>query len=89
MNRLLGNDYDRDMGHILKSVKKGDKLIINKFPFQSNLDGVNTCGRWCIARTNLFMANGVDNAQFVKYIKREQKNTKLTLDELVCALIAI
>jgi hypothetical protein len=35
------------------------------------------------------MANGVDNAQFVKYIKREQKNTKLTLDELVCALIAI
>ena len=89
MNRLLGNDYDRDMGHILKSVKKGDKLIINKFPFQSNLDNVNTCGRWCIARTNLFMANGVDNAQFVKYIKREQKNTKLTLDELVCALITI
>lgn len=89
MNRYLGNEYDKDMGHILKSIKKGDKLIINKTQLQSNLDGVNTCGRWCIARANLSMTANMNNAKFVSYIKQQQKQTKLMLDELICALITI
>ena len=81
MNRILGNNYDKDMGHILKSIKKGDKLVVNNFQFQSNLGGVNTCGRWCIARTNLFMGQGINNNQFIAYLKKEQKKSKLSLDE--------
>jgi len=33
--KLLGNDYNEDIGHILKSIQRGDKLTIKKYPFQS------------------------------------------------------
>ena len=46
MFKILGNDYNEDIGHILKSIKKSDKLIINSYPFKSDIDDVNTCGRW-------------------------------------------
>ena len=31
MNQYLGNDFNKDMGHILKSIKPPDKLIINEY----------------------------------------------------------
>jgi hypothetical protein len=42
MMNLLGNDYNEDIGHISKSIQRGDKLTINKYPFQSEFNNVNT-----------------------------------------------
>ena len=89
MNKLLGNEKS-DIGHILKSInKKSDKLTINKFQFQSNTEGVNTCGRHCIGRVCLFLEGDMNMADYVKYMKKKQKESKLSYDELICILISI
>jgi hypothetical protein len=89
MNKLLGNEKS-DIGHILKSInKKSDKLTINKFQFQSNTEGVNTCGRHCIGRVCLFLEDDMNMAAYLKYMKKKQKESKLSYDELICILISI
>ena len=78
MMQILGNDYKKDMGHILKSVKKSDKLIINSYSFQSEIDDVNTCGRWVALRVVLLLQNNYTNKDFINYINkmRKKKNSK-------------
>jgi hypothetical protein len=89
LNKLLGNDYNKDMGHILKSIKKGDKLTINKFPYQSNTDDVNTCGKWILIRLMSFLEKNWTNKELAKFIKQKSKETGLKYDEVVCTLIQI
>ena len=89
LNKYLGNDYREDMGHILKSIKKPDKLVVNSFPFQSNIDGVNTCGRWVLARLAFFLRGGMENRDFIKYIKEATKTSRLRRDEVVVRLISV
>ena len=88
MNLLLGNEKS-DIGHILKSIKKTDKLTINKFQFQSNINGVNTCGRWVLGKVLLLLKHDMNNTDFIKYIKKKHKETKLSYDEIICNLITI
>lgn len=89
MMKLLGNDYEKDIGHILKSVEKPDKLVINSFPFQSEIEGVNTCGRWIALRVALMLQKNMNNKQFIKYIKELKMKSKLTFDEMICSIINI
>ena len=88
MMKLLGNDYNEDIGHILKSIQRNDKLTINKYPFQSELNNVNTCGRWVALRVALLLQKNMTNKDFIKYIKKiKSNNKKLSNDELIAALI--
>ena len=89
MLKILGNDYNKDIGHILKSIKKSDKLIINSYPFQSDIDDVNTCGRWIALRVALLLHKNYNNKEFVNYIKKMVKQSKLKNDELITKLINI
>jgi hypothetical protein len=42
---------DQDSPYLMKLLRaSGKKVIYNTHPFQSEKAGVNTCGRWCIAR---------------------------------------
>ena len=88
MNQYLGNDYNKDMGHILKSIKPTDKLIINEYEFQSDIDDVNTCGRHVASRIINFML-GMDNKEYIEWFKQIKKQTKLKNDEIICELIRI
>ena len=89
MNQYLGNDYNKDMGHILKSIKPTDKLIINKYEFQSDTNDVNTCGRHVASRIIQFML-GMDNKQYINWFKQIKKqNPRLKNDEIICELIKI
>lgn len=89
MNQYLGNDYNKDMGHILKSIKPEDKLIINKYEFQSDTNDVNTCGRWVASRIINFML-GMDNKQYINWFKGIKKqNPRLKNDEIISELIKI
>ena len=88
MNQYLGNDYNKDMGHILKSIKPTDKLIINEYEFQSDINDVNTCGRWVASRIINFML-GMDNKEYIKWFKGIKKQTKLKNDEIISELIKI
>ena len=88
MNQFLGNDYQKDMGHILKSIRKQDQLTVNKFEFQSDIPNVNTCGRWVALRVMMFLAHEMNNKQFVAWFKQQKKKLpRLKHDELVCELI--
>ena len=88
MNQYLGNDYNKDMGHILKSIKPTDKLIINEYEFQSDINNVNTCGRHVASRIINFML-GMDNKEYIKWFKGIKKQTKLKNDEIICEIIKI
>ena len=88
MNQYLGNDYNKDMGHILKSIKPTDKLIINEYEFQSDINDVNTCGRHVASRIINFML-GMDNKEYIKWFKGIKKQTKLKNDEIISELIRI
>jgi hypothetical protein len=86
MNEFLGNDINEDMNKILKSIKKKDKLIINKYKFQSLTEDVNTCGRWC-AFYIMCSLNGLTIKEFIKLIQTKQKLYNLASDELICKIV--
>ena len=89
MMKILGNDYNKDIGHILKSIKRGDKLIINKYPFQSEVDDVNTCGRWVALRIILLLQRSYKNKDVIKYINGLRKQSKLKNDEVITLIVKI
>ena len=53
MNKKLGNDFQEDLGKMIRSIKPTDKFVYNKTKFQKEQEGINTRGRWVIARLNL------------------------------------
>jgi hypothetical protein len=87
MNQQLGNNWNEDLGKIIKSIKKTDKFLYNKYPFQQEMEGVNTCGRWVIIRVSTFLKESMKNKQFLSFIKKQQRKVKRPLDEVVCMLV--
>jgi hypothetical protein len=87
MNKQLGNSWSADLGKIIGSIKKSDKFLYNKYPFQQELQDVNTCGRWVIIRVSTFLKESMKNKQFLSFIKKQQKKVKRPLDEVVCMLV--
>jgi len=51
------------------------------------MEGINTCGRWCILRVATFLKETMDNKQFVSYIKKQQRKVKRPLDEVITMLV--
>jgi len=89
MNKRLGNNYNEDIGMMIKSIKKTDKFIYNKTKFQKEQEGINTCGRWVIARLSLFLSDDLNLKDFTKLIKTKAKQLKMTNDEFITFLVNV
>lgn len=89
MNKKLGNNYSEDIGKMIKSIKPTDKFIYNKTKFQKEQEGINTCGRWCIARLSLFLTDDLNLKEFTKLMKTKAKNLKMSNDEFITFLVAV
>ena len=86
-NKQLDNNYREDIGMIIKSIKPTDKFIYNKTKFQKEQEGINTCGRWVIARLSLFLSDNLNLKEFTKLMKAKAKNLKMTNDEFITFLV--
>jgi len=89
MNKKLGNNYGEGLGKIIRSIKPTDKFIYNKTKFQKEQEGINTCGRWVIARLSLFLSDDLNLEEFTKLIKTKAKNLKMTNDEFNTFLVTV
>jgi len=89
MNRKLGNNYKEDIGKMINSIKPNDKFIYNKTKFQKDQEGINTCGRWVIARLSLFLSDNLYLKEFTKLMKTKAKNLKLSNDEFITYLVTV
>jgi hypothetical protein len=89
MNRKLGNNYKEDIGKMINSIKPNDKFIYNKTKFQKDQEGINTCGRWVIARLSLFLSDNLYSKEFTKLMKTKAKNLKLSNDEFITYLVTV
>jgi len=79
-NKLLGQQTD----YLTKLVKKSKyKYVINKTPFQSKKDGINTCGRWCILRIIAMKDLFMDLEQFKEMVIKGCKDLNVEPDALV------
>jgi hypothetical protein len=87
MNKQLGNNWNEDLGKIIKSIKPRDKFMYNKYPLQQEMSGVNTCGRWVILRVSTFLKESMKNKQFLSFIKKQQKKVNKPFDEVICMLV--
>ena len=74
---------------MIKSIKPTDKFTYNKTKFQKNAPSINTCGRWVIARLNLFLSDDLDLNEFTKLIKTKTKQLKMTKDEFITFLVSV
>ena len=89
MNRKLGNNYNEDIGKMIRSINSSDKFIYNKYKFQKEQEGINTCGRWVIARLSLFLSDDLNLKEFTKLMKTKAKQLKMTNDEFITYLVNI
>jgi hypothetical protein len=84
IERWLGEDT-RYLTNLIKA-SKGFTVVSNKVPFQENINGINTCGRWVILRIELHRL-GYSLDEFVKVIQSASSKQDLEPDELVCLWI--
>lgn len=68
--------------NILKTKDKKQKVYYNKKKFQTINDGVNTCGRWVIARC-LAMQCGYELDDFIDKVEEKHEETGKPFDILV------
>ena len=74
---------------MINSIKPTDKFTYNKTKFQIEQEGINTCGRWVIARLSLFLSDDLDLNEFTKLIKTKTKQLKMTNDEFITFLVTV
>jgi hypothetical protein len=67
---------------LLKTKNKGQKVYYNKKKFQKIIDGINTCGRWCVARI-LAMRCGYELDDFINKVDEKVEETGKPSDILV------
>ena len=79
-NTILGQHTDY-LTHLVKKSKY--KYVINKTPFQSAEEGINTCGRWCILRIIAMKDLFMDLEAFKKMIIKGCDDLKVEPDALV------
>ena len=77
------------LDYIIKSIKPTDKFIYNKTKLQKEQEGINTCGRWVIARLSLFLSNNLNLKEFTKLMKTKAKQLKMTNDEFITYLVTV
>jgi len=88
-NKQLGKNYKEDLGKMIKSIKPTDKFIYNKTKFQNEQEGINTCGRWVIARLSLFLSDDLNLKEFTKLMKTKAKKLKMSLDPFITFLVTL
>lgn len=81
IKKMLGQNHHH-LTRLLKTVKPDQKIIFNKKAFQVLKDGVNTCGRWVIARI-LTMRFGYTLPDFQELLKNKKKETGKPYDILI------
>ena len=94
MNQFLGNDWNEDLGKMLKSIVPPQIPFKNysQKAFQNiNIEEIATCGRWCIHRLYLFLMDSITNKEFEKIMKHHytKYKGKLPYDEIICLIINI
>ena len=94
MNQFLGNDWNEDLGKMLKSIVPPQIPFKNysKKAFQNiDIEEIATCGRWCIHRLYLFLMDSITNKEFEEIMKHHYKKYKgkLSYDEIICLIINI
>ena len=89
MNKILGNDFKEDLGKMIRSIKPTDKFIYNEIKFQKEQEGINTSGRWVIARLSLFLSDDLNLKEFTKLMKTKAKKLKMTNDEFITFLVTV
>lgn len=62
-------------------------IIYNKFQFQSEKAHIGTCGRHCIFRAIMMRDFDLDLHEYVEFMEKLKKKTKLTYDEIVAIFI--
>ena len=94
MNQFLGNDWNEDLGKMLKSIVPPQIPFKNysRKAFQDiSIEEIATCGRWCIHRLYLFLMGSITNKEFEKIMKQHytKMKGKLSYDEIICQIINI
>ena len=74
---------------MIKSIKPTDNFIYNKSKFQKEMQGINTCGRWVIARLSLFLSDDLNLKEFTKLMKTKAKKLKMSLDQFITFLVTV
>lgn len=82
IKKMLGQDKNH-LSRILKTVKKPYDILYNGTKYQKLMDGINTCGKWCICRIMMFLA-GYSLHDFKKFIKESAKLQNKPYDILIC-----
>ena len=81
VSRMLGQGRD-DLLELLRTKEPHQELYYNKKRLQKNVDGINTCGRWVIARV-LASKCGYELDDFIKKCEDKKKETGKPYDILV------
>jgi hypothetical protein len=73
--------FKQDSGYLTELLRNSPyKVVYNKFPFQSENSGVNTCGRW--AATRLYFKH-LTLPEFTKMALGEANGSGISLDDWV------
>ena len=81
VSRMLGQGRD-DLLELLRTKEPHQELYYNKKRLQKNAEGINTCGRWVIARI-LSSKCGYELDDFIKKCEDKKKETGKPYDILV------
>lgn len=75
-------EFKQDTGHLTDLLKKCPyKVVYNRFPFQSEKNGVNTCGRHAVTR--LYFKH-LTLPEYTKMIIGEAESNNSSPDDVVC-----
>jgi hypothetical protein len=86
LRKALG-EQEHALTRLLKEAKKeGFQVIYNKRKFQSQKDGIDTCGRWALSRV-VSMLMGYDLEDYQKMIDSKVAETGKPPDVVVCDLM--
>jgi hypothetical protein len=87
VRRLLGEKPDT-LKYLLKHTSKPeDEVIYNLTPLQSDKEGINTCGRWCILRAQALQKLTYTLEEFLDWIETQSEARKIPPDVFVCRII--
>ena len=81
-NKLLGIE-DHALKNLLKTRKKGMKIISNPYRLQSLSSGSETCGRFCVLFLKMYLDGGYTLEQFKDFIDDAKVKLKLESRDLV------
>lgn len=82
VKKMLGQDKYY-LSRLLETMPSNMKFVYNNKKFQVLKDGVNTCGRWVVARI-LMMRFGYTLPEFIEKLKRKKRETSKPYDILMC-----